>query len=235
MHDSMEDRAFDEEEQLSERDFASLKEAVLKVIWENREALEYRDGFGTYEVRTLLLKMGIEADEKDIADVMENSRELDEIEDGYYVYYGEWQGKPEAVLEPEDVMPGASVEAEKTEQPDEETSLVSMNTASDRSSVKIVINGREIETYDIREAFDRICEFAISYNPFAMARIADADISLDDKKVFYRQPVPVNGYHDLSNGLQVINVDSLLALSEATRKLMIHCGIEDNMINIIQE
>ena len=68
---------------------------------------------------------------------------------------------------------------------------------------------------------------------FAMARMADANISLNDRKVFYRQSVPVNGYHHLSNGLQVINIDSLSSLSEVTEELMTHCGIGNNIIKII--
>ena len=222
-----------EAEQPSKQDHTSLKDAVLKVIWENREALEYRDGFGTYEVRTLLSKMGITADEHEIETVMENSSELDEIEDGYYVYYGEWQGNLVEASEPEDEIPDEPVEVETDEPKEDETSLVRMNPASDHSSVKLVINGREMNACHIQEALDRICEFAISCKPFAMARMADANISLNDRKVFYRQSVPVNGYHHLSNGLQVINIDSLLSLSEVTEELMTHCGIGNNIIKII--
>ena len=229
-HEKTESETIVKAEQPSEQDLTSLKEAVLKVIWDNREALEYRDGFGTYEVRTLLSKMGIRADEREIADVMENSRELDEIEDGYYVYYGEWQRKAGVAAEPENITSGESVKAEN---PDEKAVLVNRNTASGHPSVRLVINGRETGFYDIRDAFDRICEIAISYKPFAMARIADANIKLHNRKVFYRQAVPVNGYHQLSNGLQVINVDSLADLSEVTKNLMKYCGIGNNLIEII--
>ena len=222
-----------EAEQPPKQDHTSLKDAVLKVIWENREALEYRDGFGTYEVRTLLSKMGITADEHEIETVMENSSELDEIEDGYYVYYGEWQGNLVEASEPEDEIPDEPVEVETDEPKEDETALVRMNPASDHSSVKLVINGREMNACHIQEALDRICEFAISCKPFAMARMADANISLNDRKVFYRQSVPVNGYHHLSNGLQVINIDSLSSLSEVTEELMTHCGIGNNIIKII--
>ena len=142
-----------EKEHPNKQDLRSLKDAVLKVIWDNREALEYRDGFGAYEVRTLLSKMGIAADEHEIETVMENSRELDEIEDGYYVYYGEWQGNLVEESEPEEETPDEPVEVETDEPKEDETALVSMNPASDHSSVKLVINGREMNACQKLEGF----------------------------------------------------------------------------------
>ena len=63
---------------------------ILSVIKDNSNSLEYRDGFGAYEVKTLLAKKNIIGiDEDEIELLMLESNDLKEIEEGYFVYKGE--------------------------------------------------------------------------------------------------------------------------------------------------
>ena len=67
-----------------------------------------------------------------------------------------------------------------------------------------------------------------------MARIAKSDIALNGKKVFCRQPAPISGYEKLSNGLQVMRINSMSELETITEKVMKYCNIGNDMIEIIK-
>lgn len=101
--------------------------------------------------------------------------------------------------------------------------------------IALRLNGNLVRAYDFSDALNKVCEFAIICKPFRMARIAGQGISLNGSSVFSRQAVSLNGYNKLSNGLQIIKVDSLSDLQAITQKVKAYCQIDDEMIAIITE
>lgn len=101
---------------------------------------------------------------------------------------------------------------------------------------RIILNlcGNRIETYDCNDALNKVCEFAISCKPFRMARIAGQSMQIHGKNVFYRRAVPVDGYHTLSDGLQVISVTQLSDLQYITGEIKNYCQIQNELIEIIR-
>ena len=206
---------------------STLMNEIVSVIKENSNSLEYRDGFGAYEVKMLLAKKGIMGiDENDIEIMMLESNDLNEIEEGYFVYNGEAEPTADDCIN----VHTTSSDPQKTIQNEE----LSAKSDFDSSGIKLRLNGRTEETFDISDALKKICEFAISCKPFAMARIAKSDIALNGKKVFCRQPAPISGYEKLSNGSQVIVINSMQDLQTITDKVMEYCNIGNDMIEIIK-
>lgn len=107
--------------------------------------------------------------------------------------------------------------------------------SADSGYIALRLNGNLVRAYDYSDALNKACEFAIICKPFRMARIGGQGISLNGSSVFYRQTVPLNGYNKLSNGLQIIKVDSLSALQAITQKVQAYCQIDDDMLAIITE
>lgn len=106
---------------------------------------------------------------------------------------------------------------------------------TDARHIILRLNGNVTETYDYSDALNKICEFAINYKPFKMARIAGEAIQLRGNNVFYRKVVPVNGYNKLSNGLQVIAIATYSDLQTITTAVEKYCQIDDGMITIINQ
>jgi len=178
-------------------------EVILEIIKENSDNLQYEDGFGTYEIKTLLARKGIiDASEEQIEILMSECSELKEIEEGYYI--------------PIDPNDGKS-ENETTE------------TISRADGIFLNINGNIIRAYDYSDALNKICEFAINCKPFKMARIAKQGIQINSNNVFYRKAVPVKGYNKLSNGLQIISINTITELQFITNAVKKYCQIDDNI------
>ncbi len=112
-----------------------------------------------------------------------------------------------------------------------ETADVVSNGKANRVIIKL--DGNEITAYDYSDALNKACEFSISCKPFEMARISQRDIKLNGKDVFFRRANPVDGYSKLSNGLQLIEVNSLSDLQTITAEVRKFCRIPDDMITII--
>lgn len=100
-------------------------------------------------------------------------------------------------------------------------------------NISLKLNRKFIVAYDYSDAVNKVCEFAIKYNPFRMARIASQQFKLRDKYIFYRKSVPVEGYVKLSNGLQVISIDNISDLYVIVDKVKKYCQINDNMVSIV--
>ena len=104
---------------------------------------------------------------------------------------------------------------------------------SNAGHIVLNINGTIIRAYDYSDAIIKVCEFAINCRPFRMARIAGYGLSINGQGVFYRKSVPVDGYNKLTNGLQVMSVDTLSELQLITAEVKKYCQIDDDMITII--
>ena len=214
-------------EKIAVPDEAKLMNEILSVIKDNSNSLEYRDGFGAYEVKTLLAKKNIIGiDEDEIELLMLESNDLKEIEEGYFVYKGETEKTADDPIKVHEISSDPKKTIQSYEPP------VKSDTVP--SGVKLKLNGRNEDAFDISDALIKICEFAISCKPFAMARIAKSDIALNGKKVFCRQPAPISGYEKLSNGLQVMRINSMSELETITEKVMKYCNIGNDMIEIIK-
>ena len=195
-------------------------EAILKVIKDNCDELQYKDGFGVYEIKTLLAGRGIFASsEEKIKALMSGCSELTEIEDGYFVF-----AKKEKPSEP--MSNSFSVFSKQDSVPHKEE----ITDFTNSGQIVFRLNGRDISAYDYSDALNKVCEFAINYKPFQMARIAGQGMQLDGKNIFYRSPAPIAGYNNLSNGLQVMPISTVSELRRITDEVIKYCQIDNKMI-----
>ena len=213
-------------------------EPIIAVIRENYDNLQYEEGFGAYEVKTLLSQKGYtNLVEGEIEALMSGCSQLREIEDGYYTL-AKVGDTTETTIEASDSADNSTeyVAAEVVESPIS-TSVPNEPQQVDTDARRIVLrlNGNVIRAYDYSDALSKVCEFSINYKPFRMARIAGQDIILNGKKVFYRKSVPIDGYNNLSNGLQIITIATLSDLQTITAAVQKYCQIDDDMIDIISQ
>ena len=205
-------------------------ESILEVIKENSVNLQYEDGFGSYEVKILLSKKGIkDVSEEQIEALMSECSELKQIEDGYYSLIDNYSY---------DDIASESIVVEDT--PDntdintsDDTEVQEVQHNDDNRRIILRLNGNIERAYDYSDALIKVCEFSINCKPFRMARITEQGIILNEKNVFYRKAVPVDGYNRLSNGLQLVTINTVSDLQTITNYIMKYCQIEDNMIAII--
>lgn len=208
-------------------------DSIIEVIKENSNKLQYEDGFGAYEVKTLLSHKGIrQASEEQIEELMSECLELQEIEDGYYVL-SEDDNEDETWIKPISLIEDKH-EAKGVEPTISATIPVeSQEISSDTRHIVLRLNGNVIRAYDYSDALNKVCEFLINCKPFRMARIAGQAIQINEKYVFYRKTVPVDGYNKLSNGLQIISINTLHDLQAIATAVQKYCQIDDDMITII--
>jgi len=186
-----------------------LRKNIVETIRENKDNLEYQDGFSAYEVKNLLSNKGFnEASEEEIEKIMASSDVLTEIEDGYYCYCEE---NSDADIKPVSETP------------------------TEAGHIRIMLNGNQIRVYDNTDALLKIAEFAIRYKPFEMARISEQGFCIHDSNVFCRQAAPIDGYQRLSNGLQMIEVHNKSDLKTIANQIKQYCQISDDMISILSE
>lgn len=168
--------------------------------------------------------------EEQIEALMSGCSELQQIEEGYYSLI-EKESSDKSMPEPT-----ADVE-DKTEVIDTIIADTSpqepQEVNTDGGNIVLRLNGNEIRAYDYSGALNKVCEFSINCKPFRMARIAREAIRLHGNNVFYRKAAPVDGYNKLSNGLQLITIDSLSDLQTITKEVQKYCQIDDDMITII--
>ncbi len=213
-------------------------EPIIAVIKENYDNLQYEDGFGAYEVKTLLSQKGYtNASEDEIEALMTECSELQEIEDGYYTL-AEVEDDNETSVEVSAIAKD-NTEDTKTEVVEAPITVIipeePQEVAADTRYIVLRLNGNVIRAYDYSDALNKVCEFCINCKPFRMARIAGQAIRLHGNNVFYRKSVPVDGYNKLSNGLQLITIDSLSNLQAITVAVQKYCQIDDDMIAIISQ
>lgn len=207
--------------------------SILEVIKENIGNLQYEDGFGAYEVKTLLSQKGVaDVSEEQIEALMSACFELQQIEDGYYSLiddesYGNYSAESIVVMEN---TPDNTADMDTTDNTDIQE--ISHSDADERQIV-LRLNGNTVRAYDYSDALSKVCEFSINCKPFKMARITGQAIQIHGNNVFYRQAVPVDGYNKLSNGLQIITITTLLDLQTITTEIQKYCQIDDDMITII--
>lgn len=208
-------------------------EQILEVIKENSGNLQYEDGFGAYEVKTLLFRKGIEdVSEEQIEDLMSECSELQQIEDGYYSLIGnESYGDTasESIVVVEDTSDNTNTDTV------DDTEEQEIQHSDDNRRIVLRLNGDIVRAYDYSDALSKVCEFSINCKPFRMARIAGQGITLNGKNVFYRKAVPVDGYNKLSNGLQLAPINTISDLKTITSFVKEYCQIDDNMIAIISQ
>lgn len=208
-------------------------ESIIDVIKENSDNLQYEDGFGAYEVKTLLSHKGIKnVSEEQIETLMSECSELQEIEDGYYAL-SEEDSEYNTIAEPIVVAEDKSEVVEPTVSDTVPTETKEI--ATDSRHIVLNLNGNVIRAYDYSDALNKVCEFSINCKPFRMARIAGQAIQIHGNSVFYRKPVPVDGYNKLSNGLQIITITTLSDLQMITAAVQKYCQIDDDMIAIISK
>lgn len=213
-------------------------EPIIEVIKENYDNLQYEDGFGAYEVKTLLSQKGYtDLSEDKIEDMMSDCSQLREIEDGYYTL-DKVEDNIETILKVSDSADNSEEDtvAEVAESP------IAINVPdepqqvdTDARHIVLRLNGNVIRAYDYSDALNKICEFSINCKPFRMARIAGQAIQIHGNSVFYRKSVPVDGYNKLSNGLQIIAITTLSDLQAITAAVQKYCQIDDDMIAIISK
>ncbi|MDE6729408.1 MAG: HIRAN domain-containing protein, partial [Oscillospiraceae bacterium] len=190
---------------------SNLADKIIDLIRQNKDNLQYQDGFSSYEVKFLLTNEGIHPiPESEIDAILSASDQLKEIEDGYYIY---------------DAVENHTIASGKLS----EDSTFSVETRR----IILRLNGNIIRTNGCSDALCKICEFAISYRPFIMARIAGQGICINGNEVFYRKVVPVAGCRKLSNEVQVMQIDSYSDLQVITSKIKEYCQIDDNLITLI--
>lgn len=213
-------------------------EPIIAVIRENYDNLQYEDGFGAYEVKTLLLQKGYtDLSEDEIEALMSDCSQFREIEDGYYTLaeVEDTSGTTVGVSDSadnstEDTVAEVAESPITTSVPDEP-----QQTDTDARHIVLRLNGNVIRAYDYSDALNKVCEFSINYKPFRMARIAGQAIQIHGNSVFYRKSVPVDGYNKLSNGLQIITIATLSDLQAITAAVQKYCQIDDDMIAIISK
>lgn len=210
----------------------SLAEKIVELIKNNKEGLQYRDGFSAYDVKMLLAGQGIiNQSEEYLEELMSECEYLKEVEEGYYVYIDEPQDK--IVCDENrhsDITPDPQSDVFNTTP--KEGSIEEI-VSSDTRRIILNINGKMVRAYDYSDALCKICEFAINFKPFRMARIAGQGIRVNGSNVFYRKAVPVDGYNKLSNGLQLIRVvdmSDLLLIADEVKK---YCQIADDTVKVI--
>ena len=222
----------------TENDNKLTIEPIIAVIRENYDNLQYEDGFGAYEVKTLLSQKGFtDLVEDEIEALMSDCSQLREIEEGYYTL-AEVEDTTETTVEvsdsvdniAEDTVAEVAESPITTSVPDEP-----QQTDTDARHIVLRLNGNVIRAYDYSDALNKICEFSINCKPFRMARIAGQAIQIHGNSVFYRKSVPVDGYNKLSNGLQIITIATLSDLQTITAAVQRYCQIDDDMIAIISK
>lgn len=206
-------------------------EPIIEVIKENYNNLQYEDGFGAYEVKTLLSQKGYKnVSEDEIDAFMSKCPALQEIEEGYYML-AEIEDGTETTAKISDSVENKAegiessifaIDSDESQQVD-----------SDARDIVLSLNGNTVKAYDYSDALGKICEFSINCKPFKMARIAGQGIQIHGNNVFYRKSVPVNGYSKLSNGLQFITIATLSDLQAITAEIKKYCQIDDDVITII--
>ena len=208
-------------------------EPILEVIKENSGNLQYEDGFGAYEVKTLLSRKGFEdVSEEQIEDLMSECSELQQIEDGYYSLIDNVSCDDvasESIVVVEDAPDSIDMDTA------DDTEAQEVQHNDDNRRIILRLDGNIVRAYDYSDALSKVCEFSINCKPFKMARIAGQGIILNGKNVFYRKAVPVDGYYKLSNGLQVAPVNTVSDLQTITNHVKKYCQIDDNMIAIISQ
>ncbi len=211
-------------------------DAIIEVINENIDALQYEDGFGAYEVKSLLSHKGYtNVSEDEIEALMSGCSELCGTEDGYYTLVRA-EKKTEASVGASDKAEDYTKDPMKNAAETPITKTVEYEPPKEDSDARNVIlrlNGNVIRAYDYSDALNKVCEFSINCKPFKMARMNEQDILLHGNSVFYRKPVPVDGCNRLSNGLQITAVSTLSDLQTITSAVKRYCQIDDDMITII--
>lgn len=220
-----------EPEQDSLTSDSTLEERIIAVILQNKDSLQYEDGFGAYEVKNLLANEGITGISEDETEaVMAASDKLREVEDGYYVY----DDSPDIIAA--DVPSAGHLNVPAAEEAVPDPVIIPESTVPAESRRIILrLNGNIVRAYDYTDALCKICEFAINCRPFQMARIDGQMPETDGKKVFCRQAVPVDGYRNLSNGLQVMAVYDYGALITIAHLLMLYCQMDVDMIQFLSK
>lgn len=199
---------------------------IIEIMRQNSGKLQYEYGFGSYEIKTLLAGQGIaDAAEDTIEALMAGCDALKEIEDGYYVLA---DAKTAPAAAP--VIPAAVPQKPPAVQHDEP--VVPQQTVSGTGGIILRLNGSTVRAYDENDALAKVCELAINFAPFRMARIAGQEIRLNGKNVFYRRAVPVDGCQKLSNGLQLTAIHTAEELRTVTDAVKQYCQIRDDMIMI---
>lgn len=210
-------------------------DTIIDIIRENSDNLQYEDGFGSYEVKNLLSNKGISnVSEEQIEALMSQCPELQEIEEGYYILAEEnsINETPADQTADIEIIPENEVaERIQTETIPEE----SFSLDADTRHIILKLNGNTIRAFDHTDALKKICEFSINCKPFRMARIANKGIKLHGNNAFYRKAVPIDGYNKLSNGLQIIKIDSIDDLKFITEEIKKYCHISDDMITIVSK
>lgn len=210
-------------------------ESILDVIRKNSDNLQYEDGFGAYEVKILLSHKGINnATEKQIEVLMSECSELQEIDDGYFVLSQDDSEEDTAVDPIVDIHDNPEINAIEPALP-ESIPEQPQEIGADARHIVLRLNGNIIRAYDYADALNKVCEFSINCKPFRMARIAGQAIQIHGNSVFYRKAVSVDGYNKLSNGLQIITIDTLSDLQMITAAVQKYCQIDDDMISIISK
>ena len=207
-------------------------EPILEVIKENSGKLQYEDGFGAYEVKTLLSGKGIEnVSEEQIEDLMSECSEPKQIEDGYYslIDNENYNDTASESIIVEDTLDNTNIDA------DEDMDEQELQRNDDNSQIVLRLDRDIVRAYDYSDALSKVCEFSINCRPFRMARIAGQGIILNGKNVFYRKAVPVDGYNKLSNGLQLAPINTVSDLQTITNLVKNYCQIDDNLIAVISQ
>lgn len=213
-------------------------EPIITAMKENYDNLQYENGFGAYEVKTLLSQKGYnDLEEDEIGALMSDCSQLREIEDGYYTL-AEAEDTTETTVEVSDSVNNRTEDtvAEVAESPITSYALDKpQQVDTDARRIVLRLNGNVIRAYDYSDALNKVCEFSINCKPFKMARIAGQAIQIHGNSVFYRKSVPVDGYNRLSNGLQIITITTLSDLQTITAAVQKYCQIDDDMIAIISK
>ena len=108
-------------------------------------------------------------------------------------------------------------------------------SSADTGNVVLRLGGKTVIAYDCSDALSKICEFSINCKPFEMARITEQKIQLRGNNAFYRNVSYIDGYKRLSNGLQLITINTFFDLQALTTEIKKYCQLDDNMITIINQ
>ena len=208
-------------------------ESILEVIKEKSGNLQYDDGFGAYEVKTLLSGKGFgNVSEEQIEDLMAECSDLQQIEEGYYslTYDKSYDDSAsESIVVVEDTPDSADMDTTQ------DMEIQEVNRSDNNNQIVLRLNGNIVRAFDYSDALSKVCEFTINCKPFKMARIAGQGIILNGNNVFYRKAVPVEGYNKLSNGLQLAPINTVSDLQTITNFIKTYCQIDDSMIAIISQ
>lgn len=165
-----------------------LSEKIVEIVRENKDNLQYADGFSAYEIRVLLANEGISGIPEDkIEKLMSESDVLTEIEEGYYYYLENPNDKIPEISPVEDEIPSEIIPAENPPIETAETEIpvvAETPVPSEERRIILMLNGNIVRAYDNSDALCKICEFAINCVPFQMARIAKGDFCIGTEKIF---------------------------------------------------